>query len=130
MMVVIALNPLGFHLRDALPKGNTFSTEYYRVNIFTELLPVRPQVDGRLVIHTAKARPHTARKCEAFSEEKRLRVAVHPPCSPDLAPPDSFLFGHINHCLQGITFHHVKNYLPQFMKSSRPSRDQSWRTYP
>jgi hypothetical protein len=61
MMVIIAWNPLGFHLFDALPKGNTFNAEYYRVNILTELLLFRPQVDGRrLVIHAGNARPHTA----------------------------------------------------------------------
>jgi hypothetical protein len=61
MMVTIAWNPLGFHLLDALPKDNTFNAEHYRVNILTELVPLRPQVDGkRLVIHADKARPHTA----------------------------------------------------------------------
>jgi hypothetical protein len=63
MTVTIAWTPLGFHLLDALPKGNTFNIEYYRVNILTELLPLRPQADGRrLVIHTDNARPHIARK--------------------------------------------------------------------
>jgi hypothetical protein len=47
MMVNIAWNPLRFHLLDALPKGNTFNAEYYRVNIRTELLRLRWQVDGR-----------------------------------------------------------------------------------
>jgi hypothetical protein len=63
MMVTIALNPLGFHLLDAFPKGNTFNAEYFDVNILTELFPFRPQVDGRrFIIHTDNARPHTARK--------------------------------------------------------------------
>jgi hypothetical protein len=48
--------------------------------------------------------PHTARKCRAFCEENRLRLAVHPPYSPDLAPSNFFLFEHIKHCLQGIAF--------------------------
>jgi hypothetical protein len=52
MMVTIAWNPLRFHLLDAPPKSNAFNAEYCRVNILTELLPLRPQVDGRrLVIH-------------------------------------------------------------------------------
>jgi hypothetical protein len=56
MMVTIAWNPLGFHLLDALPKGNTFNAEYYRINILTELLPLPPQVDGRrFVIHVNTA---------------------------------------------------------------------------
>jgi hypothetical protein len=63
MMVTIGWNLLGFHLLDALPKGNPFKTEYYRVNILTESLLLCPPVDGRrLIIHADNARPHTARK--------------------------------------------------------------------
>jgi hypothetical protein len=66
-MVNIAWNQLGFHLLDALPKDNTFNAEYDRVNLFTELLPLGPQVNGRrLVIHADNARPHIARKYRAF----------------------------------------------------------------
>jgi histone-lysine N-methyltransferase SETMAR len=111
MMVTIAWNPMGFHLLDALPRGNTLNAKYYRVDIVTELLPLRPQVDWRrLIIHADNTKPQTARKCRAFCEEDRLRLAAHPPYSSDLAPSGFFLFGHIKHCLQGIAF---------------PSREQS-----
>jgi hypothetical protein len=61
MMVTIAWNPSEFYLLDALPKGKTFDAECYRVNILTEVLSLRPQVDGkRLVIHADNARPQTA----------------------------------------------------------------------
>jgi hypothetical protein len=104
-MAPIAWNPLGFHLLDALPKSNTFDTEYYRVNILTELLPLRPHVDGRrLFIHADSARSYTARKLQDFCEENWLHLAVHPSCSSDFAPSDFFLFRHIKHCLQGISF--------------------------
>jgi transposase len=105
MMVTIAWNPLGFHLLGALPKGNTLNSEYYRVNIITELLLLRPPVDGRrLVIHVDNARSHSTRKCRAFCDENRLRLVVHPLSSPDLAPSNFFLFWHIKHFLQGIAF--------------------------
>jgi histone-lysine N-methyltransferase SETMAR len=105
MMETIAWNPVGFHLLDALPKGNALNVKHDRVNILTEFLPLRLQVDRRrLVIHADNARPHTARKCRAICEGNRLRLVVHPPYSPDLIPTDFFLFGHIKHCLQGITF--------------------------
>jgi hypothetical protein len=101
----IIQDPLRFHLLDTLPKDNIFDVEYYCVNILTELLPLRSQVDGRrLVIHADNARPHITRKYRAFCEENRLRLAVHSPYSPDLARSDFFLLGHIKHCLQGITF--------------------------
>jgi hypothetical protein len=77
MMVTIAWNPLGFHLLDALPKGNIFNAEYYRVNLLTGLFPLRPQFDGsRPVIHADNARSHIARKFRAFCEENLLRLAV------------------------------------------------------
>jgi hypothetical protein len=34
-----------------------------------------------------------------------MRLATHPPYSPDLTPSDFFLFEHVKNCLQGITFH-------------------------
>jgi hypothetical protein len=102
MMVAIAWNSPGFHLLDALPKGNTIDAECDRVNILTDLLPLRLHVDGRrLGIHAASApRP----KMPRFCEEHRLCIAVHPPYSPDLPPFDFFLFGHVKLCLQGIAF--------------------------
>jgi hypothetical protein len=104
-MVTIAWNPLEFPLLDVLPKGNTFNAEYYRANILTELLPLRPPVNGRRsVIHADNAKPHAGRKRRAFCEENRLRPAVHQSYSPDFALFDFFLFGHIRHYLQGIAF--------------------------
>jgi hypothetical protein len=104
-MVTIASNPLGFHLIKALPKGMSFNAEYYHDNILTELLPLRPQADRRrLVLHADNTRAHIARKCQAFYTENRLRPAVHPPCSPDLALSDFFLFGRLKHFLQGTIF--------------------------
>jgi transposase len=70
-----------------------------------DFFPLRLQVDGRRpIIHADNARPHTARKCQAFCEENRLCLAIHPPYSPDLASSGFFLFGHIKHCLQAIAF--------------------------
>jgi transposase len=129
MMVTVAWNPLGFHLLDVLLNGSTFNTEYYRVHIPAEFLPLRPQVDGRIVIiHGGNVRPHRARKYRTLCEANRLRLTVHPSHSPDLSPSDFFLFGYIKHCLQGIVFASETNRLQQFMESSGPSRDQSRRT--
>jgi hypothetical protein len=128
MMVSIVWNPLGFHLLDALPKGNTLNAEYYGINILTELLPLGQQADGRrLAIHADNARPHSARKCRAFY--KKIDSA-----SPDTHTthlishhPSSFSSDISNSVWKESLFHHVKNHLQQFMKSSELSRDQPWR---
>jgi hypothetical protein len=90
-MANITWNLLGFHLLDALPKGNTFNNKYYRVNILTELFPLRPQVDGkRLVIHADNAIPHTTRKCRAFCRDNRLPSPYTHRTRPVSDHPSSF----------------------------------------
>jgi hypothetical protein len=46
MMVMIAWNPLGFHLLGCLPKGQIFNAEYYRANILSALLPPAQRLMG------------------------------------------------------------------------------------
>jgi hypothetical protein len=41
---------------------------------------------------------------EFFHAENGLWLKAHPSQSPDLAPPDFFLFGHVKNRLQRITF--------------------------
>jgi transposase len=105
IMVTIAWNALAFHLVEALPKSRRFNAEYYRDNIFTELIRLHPQAGERnLVIHADNTSPHTAQKSGTFCAENRQRLATHPPYSPELAPSDFFLFGYVKDRLQGIVF--------------------------
>jgi transposase len=104
-MVAIAWNPLGFPLILVLPTGRTFNTEYYRDNILAALTQFQPEDDGtKLVVHADNARVHTAQKCRTFCEENGLRIAPHPPYSPDLAPSDFFLFGYVKERLKEMVF--------------------------
>jgi hypothetical protein len=101
-MVIIAWNPLGFPLIAALPKGRTLNTEYYGDNILAALTQLQPEGDGRkLVVHADNA---TAQKCRTFYKENGLRLAPHPPSSPDLAQCDFFLFGYVKERPKGLVF--------------------------
>jgi transposase len=105
IMVTIAWNALGFDLVEDLPKGRRFNAKYYRNNILTELIRIRPRAGERnLVIHADNASLHTAQKCRTFCAENGMRLATHPPYSPDLALSDFFLFGYVKDRLQGILF--------------------------
>jgi hypothetical protein len=128
MIGTIGWNPLGFHLLDALPKGNTLNTEYCHVKDFTELLPLRMHVDReRLVIHVDNANPTPSQRAKRFPKKicsaspytHRTHLILYRP---------SFFFSGISNivCMESL-FHHMKRYLQQFMKSSGPSRDQPWR---
>jgi hypothetical protein len=96
---------LGLQLLEALSKVRIFNAEYYRDNILAAGIQFVSEPGGRqLVIDADNARPHTAQKCRAFCADNRLPLATHPPHSPDLAPSDFFLFGHVKSRLQGIVF--------------------------
>jgi hypothetical protein len=95
--VTIAWNPHGFHLINALPKGIKFSSNYSIHEILTSFLEWYDAQFGvaqqNLVIETDDARPHTAKVVSHFCDENEITVALHPPCSLDLAPSDFDLFG-------------------------------------
>jgi hypothetical protein len=99
------MDPLGFPLIVAFPKGRTFNAEHYRDNILAPLTQLEPEDDGRkIVVHTDNARAHTAQKRRTVCEGNALRLALHSPYSPDLALFDFFLFGYAKERLKGIVF--------------------------
>jgi hypothetical protein len=105
MIVTIVWNPYGFHLVDALPKGQKFNASYYVNTILQSLLESRSTGPGAdLIIYADNPRPHTARKTFKFSRENGLEMTPHPPYSLGLAPSDFFLFGHVKHELEGDEF--------------------------
>jgi hypothetical protein len=59
---------------------------------------------SHFIIHADNARPHTAQKTLKFCQENGLKMAAHPPYSPNLALSDFFLFGHVKHALDGMEF--------------------------
>jgi hypothetical protein len=61
MIVTIVWNPQGFHLVNALPKGQKFNANYYIDRILQSLLESRSTGRGpSLIIHADNTRPHTA----------------------------------------------------------------------
>jgi hypothetical protein len=57
-----------------------------------------------LLVHVDNARPNTAKLSTRYFNENRVKSALHPPYSPDLAPSDFYLFGHVKRCLAGLLF--------------------------
>jgi hypothetical protein len=105
MMMTIVWNPLGFHLLNALPKGNSSNGEYYRDNIFAGLIPLHSAVGVRqLCVHADNARLHIAQNGRHFCDENGLRFLTNLPYFPDLAPSNLFLFGHVKGYLHEMAF--------------------------
>jgi hypothetical protein len=96
---------IGTSLIVALPEGRALNAEYYHDNILATLTQFQPEDDGRkFIIHADNAWAHTAQKCRTFCEKNGLRLAPHPPYSPDLAASDFFLFSHVKERLTGMGF--------------------------
>jgi hypothetical protein len=53
-----------------------------------------------LVIHADDAKPHIAKGVNQYRDHHNLWTPPHSPCSPDSAPVNFFLFGHVKRVLQ------------------------------
>jgi hypothetical protein len=98
-MLTLVWNPYGFQVVDVMPchalpcQKQRCSRPSPLSEIFSpRLLPDVERNERRLVAHANNARPLAAKVTRIFCDDNFLRIASHPPCSPDLAPSDFFLF--------------------------------------
>jgi histone-lysine N-methyltransferase SETMAR len=99
----------GFHVVDLMTEQHSYNTQYFLSHILeTLLLAVFP--DGhkphscRLSLHLGNCRVHRSKaSAYLFAENPIIRVP-HPLYSPELAPSDFWLFGHMNVALGGQRF--------------------------
>jgi transposase len=104
-MLAVVWTPHGFHLVSLLPKGQKWTSQSYIDHILPEICALRDARDRRkVVVHADNARPHVAKRVNQYLEDNNLKSAPHPPYSPDLAPNNFFLFGHVKRLLQGTEF--------------------------
>jgi hypothetical protein len=111
------MNPLGFSLIVAPPKGRIFNAEYYRDNILAALTQLQPEDDEKnLVVHVNNARDHATQKCGTFCEENGLWLApIHPThlISYHLTFFCSVMSRNVS---KEWCFHHTRNYSTQLVK--------------
>jgi hypothetical protein len=92
-ILTIAWNPNGFHLIDAMPKGEKHSVRYHVNNITTPICQrLIPADKCKLVNHPDNSQCHTAKVVLEFVSQRKVRFARHPSDSPDIAPSDFSLF--------------------------------------
>jgi hypothetical protein len=95
-MLTAVWNPHGFQLVGVLPKRQKWTNQFYIDHIPPEICTLRePGTQRKVVVHADNAKPHVAKRVKQFTDDNGLRTAPYPPYSPDLAPSDFFLFGHV-----------------------------------
>ncbi|GFS54971.1 uncharacterized protein TNIN_244131 [Trichonephila inaurata madagascariensis] len=62
---------------------------------------VRPAIANHWRLHLNNAPSHTAFRVVEYLAQRNVSTLPHPPCSPDLAPPDIFLFPRIKLTFKG-----------------------------
>jgi hypothetical protein len=107
-MLTIVWNPRGFHFIKVLEKGRKFTAGYYITEIFEPLSQWRSIKaagnERKLMVLADNPCPHTAKLSTQYLNANRMESVLHPPSSPDLAPPDFYLFGYVKRCLAGLSF--------------------------
>jgi hypothetical protein len=63
-----------------------------------------PESNHKLIVHADSTHAQIARLSVEFLEENRMKPALHPPCSPDIALSDFYLLGYVKGCLAGRLF--------------------------
>lgn len=110
----------GLILVDFLEQGSTINSTSY-VNTLHKLRESikkkRIKKDVKSIqIHHDNARPHTSFFTNQAIAKMGWSVVPHPPYSPDLAPCDFYLFGHMKDYLRGQRFETIEE-LKQTVKS-------------
>jgi len=131
-LVVMTWSFNGFCHVTAVPQGETYNSEYV-VNILLPALDAAIR-DKRPVIglsgtklHWDNARPHTSRMTQDALGSRGVTTLPHPPYSPDLAPCDFFIFGHIKHAVMGRRFASTREIVSEiYEKFSQIPSDTLW----
>jgi histone-lysine N-methyltransferase SETMAR len=112
VMITILWSVQGFLVIDALPTGGKFTSLYFRtiLNKLSRHMSIKKPVKGLqgLNLHLDNAAPHRAQSTQQHIRRLGLKNLPHPPYSPDLAPSDFFLFGHVKEKLKGQKFPNEK----------------------
>jgi len=107
-MLIIFSTPKAQH-KESVPEGKTVNAEFYKAAadlLLERMHEVRPAAfctRDFFFLHD-NAPDHKAAIVCQFLNQKNVTTLYHPPYSPDLSPPDYFLFPKLKMKLKGLQF--------------------------
>jgi len=111
-MLIIFFDSQGVVHKEFVPKGKTVNAEFYKAvidRLLKRIQRFRPAAFCCLYIFFLlhdNAPAHKAASVCQFLTPKNITTPYHPPYSPDLSPPDYFLFPKLKIKLKGLHFPH------------------------
>ena len=112
-MLVIFFDWLGVFHKEFVPEGETINAVYYKrvmERLLNRIRRVRPgmcESGDWFLSHNAPS--HNATIVKQFLAQRKVTVLDHPPYSPDLAPPDYFLFPNVKSHSKGHLFDSISD---------------------
>jgi histone-lysine N-methyltransferase SETMAR len=108
-MMTVFFNGSGAFSINLLPQGQKMNSNYFAENIIRPLSALcypngRQAHERRVSLHFDNAPIHNTKVVDDAIGSLGLKKLEHPPYSPDLAPCDFFLFGHVKGRLNGCSF--------------------------
>jgi histone-lysine N-methyltransferase SETMAR len=108
VMLTLVWDSTEFAVVIVIDSGGKFNAGYYVSKVLTPLSEWWRERGGgnfgKLIVHPDNARPHKATVSQQFMAGNTMVIAAHPPYSPDLAPSDFYLLGHMRGLLRGESF--------------------------
>ena len=106
-MLVVFFDSKGVIHSEFVPQGQTVNGQFYAqvlARLRDRVKRVRKDIANNWILHHDNAPSHTALVVQEFLARNGVATLPQPPYSPDLAPPDFFLFPRIKRNLKG--YHH------------------------
>jgi hypothetical protein len=134
IIITIFWNRFGIQVLAALPEKISFNAEYmidYVLTRIEELSAIRAAVTQKqtLVIHMDNSPIRKSKPAIQKIASLRLKIAPHPPYSPDLALSDFLIFGYIKQKIVGHEFVSADGLLEGIREAFGPFEDPSLKAY-
>ena len=111
MQLIIFFDSRGIVHKEFVPPGSTVNAAFYKevlLRLKNRVARVRPDLVNNWTLHHDNAPAHTAFLCTSALAKMGVPVLPHPPYSPDLSPPDFFLFPRLKRKLKGRRFDSIE----------------------
>ncbi|UYV65870.1 hypothetical protein LAZ67_3005765 [Cordylochernes scorpioides] len=111
-MLIVFFDKRGLIPKEFVPQGKTVNAEFYNEvlrRLHKGVKRKRQDLAQRWRLHHDNAPAHTAFLITSYLTRIGVEVLPQPPYSPDMSPPDFFLFSKVKRCLKGHRFNDTPN---------------------
>ena len=104
IMLSVFWSTSGFHLVRFSSRETSINSAFF-IQCLTDLYASLPQTPrGKYFLHVDNAPSHRSKASRKAMQDIGFVILPHPPYSPDLAPSDFYLFGHLKRVISGKHF--------------------------